>query len=208
MLQQVRAVIFDIGNVLVEWRPEPFYDSVIGPEARARLFAKVDLHGMNLGLDRGDPWKATVYALADRHPDWADAIRLWHDRWVEMVDPPIERSFRMLKALKARGMPVFALTNFGAESFLFAQARMEFLRHFDREYVSGRLGLLKPDPAIYAAVEADCGLPPESLFFTDDNPANTAAAAARGWQVHTFDGPQGLADRLVALGLLTEAQAA
>ena len=78
---------------------------------------------------------------------------------------------------------------------------------FDRTYVSGALGLMKPDPAIYRAVEQDCGLPPESLLFTDDKAENTAAAAVRGWKVHLFDGWQGLAGRLVDESLLTPAEA-
>ena len=61
---------------------------------------------------------------------------------------------------------------------------------------------MKPDPAIYAVVEGDCGFVPEQLLFTDDRPANIAAAVARGWQGHLFERPAGLADRLVAEGLL------
>jgi len=65
----VQAVVFDIGRVLIGWDPEGFYDRVIGPDARARLLAQVPLHAMNLGLDRGDPWLASVTALADLPAD-------------------------------------------------------------------------------------------------------------------------------------------
>ena len=65
----------------------------------------------------------------------------------------------------------------------------------------------KPDPEIYRQVEADCCLPPETLFFTDDRPENIDAASARHWQTHLFQGPAGLARRLVALGLLAEDEA-
>jgi len=65
------------------------------------------------------------------------------------------------------------------------------------------MGLIKPDPAIYAALEDATGLPPKALIFTDDRAENIAAAAARGWQTHLFEHPQGWADRLVAEGLLS-----
>lgn len=204
---QPQAVIFDIGNVLMEWNPERFYDAEIGEAARVRLFAEADLIAMNLSIDAGAPFRATIYDTADRFPGWRDQILWWHDRWIEIAAPRIEHSIALLRALRRKAVPVFALTNFGTDSFAFACTQYDFLNEFDRAWVSGRMGVIKPDPAIYAAVEADCGLAPEALFFTDDKPENIAAAAARGWQVHLFDGPQRLADRLVAAGLLTQAEA-
>lgn len=67
--------------------------------------------------------------------------------------------------------------------------------------------MIKPDPRIYEMVEQDCGLPPESLLFTDDRADNIAAAAQRGWGTHLFEGWQGWAARLVAEGLLTQGEA-
>lgn len=201
------AVVFDIGNVLVGWNPNRLYDARLGAETRARLFAEVDLAGMNRRLDAGEPLAALVREQAERHPQWAEAIGWWHDDWHLMFGPPIDRSVRLMRRLRARGVPVFALSNFGADTFPRGQAAYPCLTEFDRFYISGRLRLLKPDPAIYAVVEADCGVPPAGLFFTDDSAANVAAAVARGWRGHVFDGPDGLATRLVAEGLLTEGEA-
>ncbi|MCA3440284.1 MAG: HAD family phosphatase [Rhodobacter sp.] len=203
-----QAVIFDIGNVLIEWNPERYYDSQLGEVARRRLFAEVDLHAMNEQIDAGGPFRETVYDLADRTPDWAEQIRWWHDRWIELASPRIDRSLVLLRALRRNGVPVFALSNFGVHSFAYAETRYEFLGEFDRRYISGRMGVTKPNPEIYRKVEEDCGLPPEALLFTDDRADNIAAARARGWQVHLFDGPEGLARRLVAAGLLAAAEAA
>lgn len=200
------AVIFDIGNVLLEWQPERFYDAVIGPERRVRLFAEVDLAGMNEGVDLGAPFAASVEALAQAHPDWAPEIRMWRERWFEIAHPPIEGSIRVMRALRARGVPVFALTNFGRETFDAAVERLPFLAEFDRAWVSGRMGVMKPDPAIYAALEAECGVAPGRLIFTDDRADNIAVAAARGWQTHLFEGWQGWAARLVDTGLVQKAE--
>ncbi|MEM6897602.1 MAG: HAD family phosphatase [Pseudomonadota bacterium] len=203
----VKAVIFDIGNVLIEWQPERYYDRVYGAARRRALFEAVDLHEMNLLVDRGEPFRETIYAVAEAHPDWAPEIRDWHDRWIELASPVIDHSVRLLRGLRARGVPVFALTNFGVESYDYAQTQFDFLHEFDREYVSGRMRVVKPEPRIYEMVEADCGLPPDALLFADDRSDNIAAAAARGWKTHLFQGPDGWAERLVAEGLLNAAEA-
>ena len=204
---QVEAVVFDIGNVLVGWHPEGFFDQVIGKERRQKLFADVDLHAMNAIVDAGAPLKNTVLACADQHPDWAAEIRLWHERWADMLHPRIEGSITLMRALRRAGVPVFALTNFGRDTFEVARGSLDFLNEFDREYVSGRLGVMKPDPQIYALVEDDCGFAPGSLLFADDKAENIAAAAARGWQVHHFTTWEGWAEQLVAAGLLGKAEA-
>ena len=204
----IEAVIFDIGNVLIEWQPEIYYDRVYGEDRRRALFDAVDLHAMNEQVDLGHPFKETIYATAEAHPEWATEIRDWHDKWIELATPPIWHSVRLMRTMRLNMTPVFALTNFGVENYAYAQTQYSFLNEFDREYVSGRMKMTKPNPAIYEAVETDCGIAPDRLLFTDDRPENIAAAAARGWQTHLFEGPQGWADRLVAEKILTPKEAA
>ena len=204
---RVQAVIFDIGNVLTRWQPEAFYDRVIGQARREALFGAVDLHHMNDLIDAGALFRETIYDWAGRYPAWAVEVRMWYDRWIDLASPRIEGSIALQRALRVRAVPVFALTNFGRYSFDEAVAKLDFLAEFDRLYVSGRMGVIKPDPRIYEMVEADCGIAPQALLFTDDKAENIAAAAARGWQTHQFETWQGWAKRLVAEGLLTRKEA-
>lgn len=207
-MASIEAVIFDIGNVLIEWNPERYYDRVIGEERRRALFAEVDLHAMNDRVDRGEDFRDTIYDAAEQYPRWRAEIRQWHDNWIELAAPAIPGSVRLLRALRSRGVPVFALTNFGVGSFDYALTQYDFLAEFDRPYVSGRMKTIKPEPRIYEMVEEDCGIAPGNLLFTDDRAENIAVAAARGWQTHLFEGSEGWAARLVAEGLLTRAEAA
>lgn len=202
-----QAVVFDVGNVLTRWDPEGFYDRAIGQDRRRALFAAVDLHAMNDRIDEGALFRETIYQVAADHPDWETQIRWWYDRWSEIASPRIDWSIRLRDTLRAKGVTVFALTNFGRYSYDEALPKMDFLMNFDRSYVSGRMGVIKPDPRIYELVEADCGIAPDRLLFTDDRADNIAAAAARGWQTHHFTGPEGLARRLVDEGLLTRDEA-
>jgi 2-haloacid dehalogenase len=201
------AVIFDIGNVLIEWQPERYYDRVIGEERRKEMFATVDLHGMNDKIDMGGDFKDVIYATAEDYPQFRDDIRMWYDNWIELANPVIDHSVRLLRALRAKGVPVFTLTNFGPASFAYAETQFDFLTEFDRRYISGHMKVIKPDPKIYQMVEEDCGIAPEALLFADDRVDNVNMARSRGWQAHLFEGPQGWADELVAKGLLTESEA-
>ncbi len=203
-----QAVIFDIGNVLIEWQPERFYDAEIGETRRRAMFEDVDLHHMNELVDRGHHFTETIYATAEANPDWRDEIRMWHDRWIELATPAIDRSVRLMKALQAKNVPVFSLTNFGIQSYDYAATHYNFLRDFDRDFISGHMQVTKPDPSIYAQVEAVSGLSGDALIFTDDRTDNIAVAQTFGWQTHLFEGPEGWAARLVAADLLTEGEAA
>ena len=129
----IKAVVFDIGNVLIEWQPERFYDSVIGETRRRAMFDAVDLHSMNELVDLGHPFTETIYAWAEKHPEWREEIRMWHDRWIEMATPVIDHSVRLMRALQAKGTPVFSLTNFGIDSYDYAATHYDFLRAFDRD---------------------------------------------------------------------------
>lgn len=203
----IEAVVFDIGNVLIEWNPERVYDRVIGVERRKAMFAAVDLHGMNDQVDRGQNWYDAVSECAAQNPDWHDEIMMWHERWLEMASPAIDHSVRLLRALRSANVPVFALSNFGIQTFEIGEREYPFLEEFDRRYISGHMGEVKPEPEIYRMLEDDCGVEPTALLFADDRADNIAAAAARGWKTHLFTDPQGFADRLVAEGLLSEEDA-
>lgn len=203
----IEAVVFDIGNVLIEWQPERFYDAAIGVDRRKALFETIDLHAMNDRVDRGENFYDRVSECAAAHPDWHAEIMMWHDNWLDMASPAIPHSVRLLHALRSSGMPVFALSNFGIQTFEIAEPVYPFLKDFDRRYVSGYMGQVKPEPHIYQMLEDDSGVRPGALLFADDRQDNIDAAAARGWQTHLFDGPTGFADRLVSLGLLTSEDA-
>lgn len=198
----IEAVVFDIGNVLVEWHPERAFDALIGVDRRRDLFAKVDLTAMNARVDLGEDIAAVVSEVADRHPEYRDDILLWNTHWVDMLTPDIPGTAKLLRALRKRGVPVFALSNFGISTLALADKIYPVLTEFDARYISGHMKVMKPDPTIYEVVERETGLEPASLLFTDDRGENIEAAEKRGWQGHLFDGPEGLSARLLVEGLL------
>jgi len=198
----VEAVVWDIGNVLGIWDPVSYYDARLGPERRVAFFAETGIEAVNLEVDRGAPARETIHAHADAHPDWADEIRLWIDDWAEMFKAPVPGAAEVFDEVKATGIRVLALSNFGAETFEIAKDLHPVLTGFDEVYVSAHLKLIKPDPAIYAALEDGAGLTGAALLFADDKAENIAAAEARGWRGHLFEGAAGWRERLVAEGVL------
>ncbi len=188
--QRPRAMVFDIGNVLLEWDPMRVYrDLVPDAGARAALFARVDFDGMNLAGDRNGDLSAEVEARAARHPDDAALIRAWMERWGEMIGPEIPAGVALLEAAQAAELPIVALSNFAADTYEIARARFPVLSGFDIEVISGRERCVKPDPAIYALVEERTRLFGADLFFLDDRPDNIAAAQRRGWRGQVFRQP-------------------
>lgn len=203
----IEAVVFDIGNVLIEWQPERFYDAKYGEARRREMFEAVDLHAMNDKIDEGEAFRETIYAEAEKVPEFRNEIRDWFDNWIEMASPEIPHSVSLLRALRTKNIPVFALSNFGVESFAHAETKYPFLTEFDRRYISGHMHVIKPAARIYKMLETDCGVSPQALLFADDRSDNIEAARARGWQTHLFKGPKGWAQSLVSHGLLTETEA-
>ncbi len=203
----IKAVIFDIGNVLIEWQPERFFDATIGIEKRKTLFATIDLHKMNDRIDRGENWEQVVSETAKDYPEFSAEILMWHSHWLEMAQPPLDHSLKLLRTLRQKGTPVFALSNFGVETFAYAEEVYPFLREFDQRFISGHMQMIKPDAAIYEAVETDTKLAPNEMLFADDRIDNIDAAAKRGWHTHLFQSPAGWAAVLVEHGLLTSTEA-
>ncbi len=198
----VKAVVFDIGNVLLEWQPDKLYATLIPDEAeRNRIFDEVGLDEMNLDVDRGAPFKETIYAKAEAFPQYGDLIRAWHDRWIEMAQPLITGTWDILRDLKSSGVPVYALSNFGVESYAYAKSVYGELNEFDEEFISGHLKVVKPDSAIYAHLEQETGLSGPDLAFFDDRRDNIDAARLRGWNAYVFSTPEQMRKDLLTFDL-------
>ena len=200
----VRAVLFDLGGVLLDWDPRHLYRRVFPDEAAMeRFLATVCTQAWNEEQDAGRPFGEGVALLLARHPQHADEIRAYDLRWGEMLRGAIEESVTILGELRARGVPLFALTNWSAEKFPLARTRFGFLEWFDGILVSGEERLKKPDPRIYRLAIERFGLEPAETLYIDDAEANIAAAARLGFKTHHFVEAAALRGLFVACGLLS-----
>lgn len=201
--RSVRAVVFDLGNVMVEWNPERLYRRLIlDDDSRAEFLTTVVTAEWNRALDGGLPFDAAIADLQARHPRWAAEIAAYRDAWAEMLGPVDDEAVALVDELIAAGLPVYALTNWSAETFPLAEARYRFLERFEGVVVSGREGITKPDRAIFDLVCNRYGLDPATTLFTDDGPANVSGARAAGWQAVLWQGAAEFRHHVVDCGVL------
>jgi 2-haloacid dehalogenase len=200
----VKAVVFDLGGVLIDWDPRYLYRKLLDDEAAVEEFlATVCTPEWNAEQDRGRPFAEGVAELVGRHPVHAAAITAYHERWPEMLGGAVGGTVEVLAELRAAGVPVYALTNWSAETFGIARERFEFLEWFDGVLVSGEERMIKPDPAIFRLLLDRFGLDPGATFYIDDSPANVAAADRLGFDALRFTSPAQLRRDLEARGLLS-----
>ncbi|MFD2264980.1 HAD family hydrolase [Lacibacterium aquatile] len=199
----IEAVLFDLGNVLIKWDPETPYRTLI-PDAteRRRFLDEVCTLAWHAPSDEGRPWAEMIAEKIAEFPQHEPLIRAWRERFHEMVVGPIEGTVALLEQMNDRQVPLFALTNWAADTFIEARPRFAFLERFRHITVSGELGMMKPDPKIFLHALGHIALPAEKVLFIDDSATNIASAKALGFACHHFQAPEALAADLKARGLL------
>ena len=197
------AVVFDLGGVLIDWDPRHVYRTLIPDEAEMERFLRdVANSEWNLEHDRGRPFDDGVALLTAAHPEHAELIAAYRDRWSEMIGGAIEPTVALLDELRATGIRLLALTNWSAETWPIGRARFAFLDWFEAIVVSGEERLVKPDPAVFRILVERHGLEPARTIFVDDQARNVEAAAELGFRAIRFTDATELRESLVTLGVL------
>jgi 2-haloacid dehalogenase len=203
---ELDTVIFDIGGVLIDWNPRHLYRQLFDDEpAMERFLSEVCDSQWNEQQDAGRPWDEAIRLRSAEFPEHAALIAAYRMRWDEMLRGPVHDSVAIVDELRARGVRLYALTNWSQETFPLAFERYPFLRAFEGIVVSGQERLIKPDPAIFHLLLHRYGIHPERAVFIDDAPRNVDAAAKLGMYALRFRDPAALRTELVALGLLDPA---
>ena len=191
------VVAFDLGGVLIEWNPRYLYRKLFQHEAEMEDFlANICTPQWNLQQDAGRSFAEACSALKLEHPDKADMIDAWFERFDEMMPGPIAGTVDILAELREREVPVYALSNWSAETFPFAQRRFEFLRWFCAILLSGEVRLVKPDPRIFKYFCEKFDLRPEQIIYIDDLQQNVEAACTIGMRGIRFRDPASLRTEL------------
>jgi 2-haloacid dehalogenase len=203
MPETPRAVVFDIGRVLFDWNLRYLFEKLIADPADLDWFlGNVITEQWHFQSDAGRPLAEMLPELKALHPGREPLIDAYVERFAETLPHPIPGTHELVRRLAARGVPLYALTNFGAEFWARFRPGQAIFDLFADVVVSGEEQSVKPQPRIFEIAEARFGVPADRLFFTDDNPDNVAAAAERGWQAHLFTSAASLERELAAHGLL------
>lgn len=203
MTARIEAVVFDVGKVLVEWERDLPYRRLIADSAmRERFMAEViplDWHGQH---DAGRAAEEMIAERSAQFPEYADLIRAWLTHFNETIPGPVPGSTAIVEDLHAAGVPLYAITNFGADTWAGFAPTYPLFERFRDIVVSGVEKLAKPDPAIYALAARRFGLAPAKMLFIDDSRPNVESARACGWQAHHFSDAATLRAELTERGLL------
>jgi 2-haloacid dehalogenase len=198
MTSTIKAIIFDYGNVLLEWNPRFIYDRYFpnDPEGMERFFKEVNFADWNLQQDKGRPFKEGIAVLSREFPHYSHLIQAFHDLWIDSVGGAIAGTVDLLKRLKRAGYPVYGLSNWSAETFPYMRQRHDFFDLFDDMVISGEVGHIKPEPEIFQILLDKIGRPAEECLFIDDSPANIGQAQKLGFATILFQSPQQLESSL------------
>ncbi len=196
------AVIFDLGGVVLDWQPERAFEQVMPSELVPAFMERIGFHEWNRANDARDSLAEAEEELVRRFPSDAHGIRGYRRHFVHSVTAMVPGTSAVIAELAATGVTVSALTNWSGEMFALARPRFGVLGRFRDIVVSGREGMVKPDPAIYRLACARLGVEPSRAVFIDDSEANVAIARQVGLAGLAFTSPTQLRDDLAGLGLL------
>ena len=198
----IKAIVFDLGGVLIDWDPRHMYRTVFDDEAEMEHFlTEIATLEWNSQHDAGVRWADGVATLSDEYPEYAHLIELYQQRWVEMLNGPINGTVAILARLKTTGHEVHALTNWSSETFPVALGRFEFLSWFEHIVVSGDEKVIKPDPRIFEILLERIGRNAYECVFIDDGIKNIEVARELGFTSIHFQNPKQLESELTALGV-------
>jgi 2-haloacid dehalogenase len=204
MTTNIKAIIFDYGNVLLEWNPRYVYQRYFpnDPEGMEDFLREIDFMEWNAQQDKGRTFAEGVAALSKEFPHHAHLIQAYHDHWIDSVGDAYWETVDLIHQLKEKGFPIYGLSNWSAETFPYAREKFNFFELFDDMVISGAVGFVKPEPEIFHILLAKVGRPAEECLFIDDSLPNIQQANTMGFQTIHFVSPSQLRGTLVQLGLL------
>ena len=198
------AVVFDLGGVLLDWNPRHLYRKIFDSDEAAMesFLAEICTREWHYHHDLGRSFAEGAKLLSKHYPEKTELIRVWGERFDEMVRGSIKGTVDILAELHAGKTPLYALTNYPAEAFHVVKKRFEFFNWFLGVVVSGEEKLAKPDPRIFRVLIDRYKIDPRQTVFIDDTEKHVAAANGLGLIGISFTSPQVLRVELQALGLL------
>jgi 2-haloacid dehalogenase len=202
-MTKIRAVVFDVGNVLYGWDIRNLYEKLIPEPARLDWFlTHVVTPDWHFQHDRGRPHAETTAELTAHYPAEADLIAQYVPRWLETISGPVPGMLELVAELDDRGVPIYGITNFSHEFWEVFRPTAPVFDRFQDVIVSGAEKLFKPEPEIYRLALRRFGLEPGEGLFIDDRQENITGGAAVGFPGHLFTGVERLKTRLRGEGLL------
>lgn len=203
MANRTKAVVFDVGRVIIQWDLKFLFAKLIDdPEELNWFCSNVVTEQWHFQHDAGRSLSDMVSERKSEFPEYAHLIDAYATRFLETCSRPIIGTCTLIEQLASNNIPLFAITNFGAEFWDQFRRVMNVLDYFSDIVVSGKEKLVKPNPLIFDLAAKRFGYPPSAMLFIDDNSDNIEVASQLGWQTHHFLSPEVLQVDLLEKGLI------
>ena len=186
----IRNMVFDIGNVLMDFRWKEYMRSLFGEDETLIQTINQGIwhNGCWAAMDKGEmDGAATLRSAVAFAPQYEKEIKLTLDS-VAHAFHKFEYSIPWIQELKRMGLNVYYLSNYSAFSVEANPDVLDFIPYMDGGVFSFEVKAVKPEPEIYRCLCDKYGLKPEECLFTDDVPANVKGAQACGFQGIVFEG--------------------
>lgn len=198
----IRNIVFDIGNVLTDFRWKEFLEDKGFDEEMIRRIGKASLHSpVWQELDRGE-WdrEKLMQEFIKLDPEIERELHIAYDDVHGMVTP---RAYTIpwIKELKEKGCRIYYLSNFSYKAHMECAEALDFIPYTDGGILSYQERLIKPDPAIYRLLLERYGLKAEECVFIDDLEVNVEAARAEGFAGIVFRTREQVVEELERLGV-------
>lgn len=170
----IRNMVFDIGNVLMDFRWKEYMRSLFGEDETLIQTINQGIwhNGCWAAMDKGEmDGAATLRSAVAFAPQYEKEIKLTLDS-VAHAFHKFEYSIPWIQELKRMGLNVYYLSNYSAFSVAANPDVLNFIPYMDGGVFSFEVKAVKPEPEIYRCLCEKFGLKPEECLFTDDVPAN------------------------------------
>lgn len=201
-MENIKAVIFDFGGVLIDWNPYYLFRKVMVNDTEIeRFLQEIDFKTWNYEFDKGYPFDKGVEDLCQKYPHYAELIRLFDERWMETLGVPFDATVDILNKVKATGMPVYGLTNWSVEKFDLVRPQHQFFDLFEDMVISGKEKIAKPDPRIYKLLLQRNNLNANDCVYIDDSEDNIRAGRKVGLKTIHYQSSRQLKEALGSFGV-------
>lgn len=191
-----KNIIFDLGNVLLDFNPKGYLKSKVSEEKLEDVFKAIFNSEEWVMLDRGTiTEKEAINNIINRNNKYKDEINLAFNNWYDLLKP-IEDTVEILISLKEHGYKIYYLSNFHELAFGEVTRKNNFFKLFDGGVVSYEEKLIKPEEDIYKLILDRYKLNPSETIFVDDMEANVEGANKVGIKTILFKGPKELKEEL------------
>ena len=182
MESPITTIIFDFGNVFVNWDARNLYKRFFPTlEAVDSFLEEIHFAEWNAHQDAGRPFKEGVAELSKQFPQYAELIQAYDTHWMDSITETLHETIQIARNLKNSGWTLYLLSNFSAEKFVLMQEQHDFLEIFDDMIISGEYNVIKPDPAIFEIALKRINRIAGECLFIDDSRANIETARKMGF---------------------------